>query len=613
MLGRTFVPTMSQPSGEHLSNQSADRVTRRQLQLIIKQLKRGMVSAVVGVGVVVSLSVHQTGWRSCLGWAAVMAFAFGLRSVLMAPYGRRLADPDCDQATVLGAERVLILSTGLIGATIASASWWFFPYLDFYGILLVTVVLSCWPAASIAVQGPHPKSFAFYLLVYSLILATAWFHYMPEYPGISVGIMIYLFAIGMASREIGAMVATVSALESEQIRLNREKDALLAKRDALIVELGEAKTRAENATLSKSRFLAAASHDLRQPVQALSLLAGVLKSTVSDQRQRDISLQIARASDSLEHLFSAILDLSKLEAGAITPDVRTLNVGDMMSRLASEYGAKASARGLQMICEPRGLWIHTDPVLFERVIRNLLENAVRYTEHGQVGLSLEQTDKGFMLQVSDTGTGIPEAEQARIFEEFYQLDSTDASNRNIGLGLGLAIVKRLAALLRLRIGVQSSAGAGSTFSVHIPADTVTIGSRPPPLSAGTGPAHPALAGCPILVIDDDQLVREALALALKAWGALPHTYACLPAALADLAANAATPRIAILDYRLAEGPVGLEVAEEVRLSFPQIKRIMMTGELNQPELADAGMPVLKKPVAHDELRRVIAGMLAAIP
>ena len=608
MLARTHKKNTE--TGASLHTQSADRVTRRQLELILKQLGRGLASAVVGIAIIISLSVEHTGWRNALGWAALMAFAFGLRSVLMLPYAAHLSSPDCEQGTILRAERTLVLSTAFIGAIVASAAWWFFPLLDFYGILVLTVVLSCWPAISIAVQGPHPKSFGFYLLVYSVILSGAWFHYMPMYPGVGVGILVYLFAIGMASREIGALVSTVSALETEQIRLNQEKDALLAKRDTLIEELELAKTSAENATLAKSRFLAAASHDLRQPVQALSLLAGVLKATVEDQRGREISLQIARASDSLEHLFSAILDLSKLEAGAITPDDRTLNLGDMMSRLASEYGSKSAAKGLQMICEPRGLFIHTDPVLFERVVRNLLENAVRYTERGQVGLALEQTETGFVLKVSDTGAGIPEGEQARIFEEFYQLDNTVASS-NIGLGLGLAIVKRLAALLRLRIGVESQAGRGSVFSVHIPASAVTIGSRPPPL-VGSGPMHPALHGCAVLVIDDDQLVREALALALKSWGAFPHTYDCLAAALAGLEQNAATPRIAILDYRLAEGPVGLDVAEQVRRNFPDIKRVMMTGELNQPELAESGMPVLKKPVAHDELRRVIADMLATV-
>jgi CheY-like chemotaxis protein len=282
----------------------------------------------------------------------------------------------------------------------------------------------------------------------------------------------------------------------------------------------------------------------------------------------------------------------------------------MMSRLASEYGSKASARGLQMVCEPRALFIQTDPVLFERVVRNLLENAVRYTEHGQVGLALSQTANGFALAVSDTGAGIPPQEQARIFEEFYQLDSTDASSRNIGLGLGLAIVRRLLALLGLEISLVSAPGAGSTFSLLIPAQAVTLGARPAPLAAGA-PAHPLLTGCPVLVIDDDQLVREALAAALTSWGAQPHTHATLDAALEELGSAGASPRIAILDYRLAEGPVGLDVAQALRMRYPDIRRIMMTGELTQPELADAGMPVLKKPVAHDELRRVLAESLGA--
>jgi signal transduction histidine kinase len=589
---------------------TADRITRRQLELILRQMKRGVVSAVVGVAVITWACVGEAGWRGCLGWAAAMAAAFGLRILLLGPYAPRLADPDCEEATVRRAERLMILSTAFIGAVIASAGWWLFPLMDFEHVLILTVLLCCWPAISISVQGPHPKSFAAYLLVYSVILASAWYRHIPAYPAVSLGILFYLFAIGMASREIGAMVGTVSNLESAQIGLNREKDALLARQAALIEELKAAKTAAENATLAKSRFLAAASHDLRQPVQALSLLAGVLKSTSANVQQREISLQIARASDSLEHLFSAILDLSKLEAGSIMPEPRSLNLGEMMSRLASEYGSKAAAKGLRMVCEPRALFIHTDPVLFERVVRNLLENAVRYTERGQVGLALSQTAGGFALTVSDTGAGIPLGEQARIFEEFYQLDHADASGRNIGLGLGLAIVRRLIALLGLDISLVSAPGTGSAFSLLIPAQAVTLGARPAPLTA-SGPSHALLAGCPVLVIDDDQLVREALGAALKSWGAQPHTHATLGAALEDLRASSEVPRIAILDYRLAEGPVGLEVAEALRARYPEIRRIMMTGELTQPDLADAGMPVLKKPVAHDELRRVLAESLAA--
>jgi signal transduction histidine kinase len=595
-----------------LTQQSADRATRRQLELFMRQAKRALGSAVFGSGLIIWLAVGEAGWRVALGWAALMMCAFGLRAILLSPYAPRLAHQDCDQATVVRAEHILVLSTSLIGAVVASAAWWFFPFVSERTQMLLTVVLCGWPAIGVAVQGPHPKSFRAYLLVYCITLAAAWAYYLPEHLAVTFGILVYPFVLGLASRDIGAMVVTVSNLESEQIRLNQEKDVLLERRNALIEELEAAKTAAENATLAKSRFLAAASHDLRQPVQALSLLAGVLKATVADPRQREISLQIARASESLEHLFSAILDLSKLEAGTVSPDARTLNVGDLMSRLASEYGSKSAAKGLQLVCEPRGLWINTDPVLFERVIRNLLENAVRYTERGQVGLALEQTPKGFVLKVSDTGAGIPASEQARIFEEFYQLDTTAPASRNIGLGLGLAIVKRLAALLKLEISLDSTAGQGSTFGVHIPASAVTIGNRPESMSLPAMPGHPALTGCPVLVIDDDQLVREALALALRAWGAQPHTYACLAAALDGLKQQSASPRIAILDYRLAEGPIGLEVAEEVRQTFPDIKRIMITGELNQPELAEAGMPVLKKPVAHDELRRIIADMLATV-
>ena len=278
------------------------------------------------------------------------------------------------------------------------------------------------------------------------------------------------------------------------------------------------------------------------------------------------------------------------------------SVDTLFARLQSEYGARAAAKGLTFTAGHTSARLHSDPVLFERIVRNLVENAIRYTHEGGVALTFTESFDGFDLMVTDSGIGIDQPEQTRIFQEYYQTAKSPEA-QEIGMGLGLAIVRRLCELLTFTISVQSNVGSGSVFRVAI--SKALVFPAIPNVATKPQPSHLDLSGQRVLVIDDDPLVREALKAALTAWGAMVSPCAVLTE-LEALLMQTPAPGIAIIDYRLAEGPLGLEVAQQILECLPAIKRIMMTGELLlDPDLEATGMPILRKPVSHDKLARVL--------
>ena len=570
---------------------------RRQLDLVLQRARAGDVAAgVVGLALVIA-SYRQVGLPVALTWYATVVAVFALRAwLLRGKLGRLDTVADLD-----GFGRQLAIVHGLMGAAIASAGWWFYGSLDPRSRVLLTLVLVLWPAGGVSVLGVHPRSFLVYVLCYFSVLATSWGYFHPDDWLPLVGLLVMPLLLASASRHLSQLIDTISNLE-------QDKDKLLSRQATLIVSLEQAKTDAEQANLAKSRFLAAASHDLRQPLQAISLLSGVLRTISAEKRVSDISTQLARASESLDTLFGAILDISRLEAGAIKPDIAEFSVDALFARLQSEYGARAAAKGLTFSAKQVGVRLKSDPVLFERIIRNLVENAIRYTREGTILLDLTEREDCFEVTVTDSGIGIDLPEQERIFQEYYQTAKTPEA-LEVGMGLGLAIVRRLCDLLHFKISVRSSPGHGSVFRVAIPRELAARVSRTA-CSEPAGVNHLDLHGKRVVVIDDDPLVRDALTAALSAWGADVASCAVL-SELDSLLAQAPEPAVAIIDYRLAEGPLGLQVAHQIHQRKPSIQRILMTGELLlDPQLEASGMPILRKPVSHEQLASVLGDLIS---
>ncbi|MBI2311968.1 MAG: response regulator [Betaproteobacteria bacterium] len=371
-----------------------------------------------------------------------------------------------------------------------------------------------------------------------------------------------------------------------------------------------AKQEAEASNRAKSQFLAAASHDLRQPLHALGLFVAALNEKACARNVRDIVDHINSSVESLEVLFNELLDVSKLDAGVVRPSVRPFPIRSLLDRLRSDYRALAAEKGLGLIIYPSAAQVMSDLSLLERILRNLLSNAIRYTEKG--GITVECQRRGDILRIDvwDTGIGIPADQHQRIFEEFYQVGNPGRDRRK-GLGLGLAIVRRLARLLGHRLEMNSTVGGGSVFSVEVP---LAKEARPEtPEAEGTAVANATLAGRRIVVVDDEQTVRDGMQALLTGWGCEVIVAASADEALERVANAAGRPELVIADYRLQGGANGIEAIRHLRAVLgANVPGILITGDTAPDRLNEAaasGYHLLHKPVRPARLRALISGTL----
>ncbi|MCC6870494.1 MAG: hypothetical protein IT522_16900 [Burkholderiales bacterium] len=590
-----------------LRDAAAGNLLARQVAIMVPLTKRSFIVVTIGLALIATLFVPLGGWPRFLLWAGAIIGALTLRTAALAYlFHRQTAANPVQQA-----ERIIMVTTGLLGLCVASGAYVYYPIADFPTRALITLILCAWPAGGLGVLGVHPRSFIVYLILYFTVLCSAWWIYEPGLHAVSALMVLFATTIGLLSLQVGRMIATTVTLAHEKDTLLADKDALLADKDTLIGELEAARSQAQEANRYKSRFLAAASHDLRQPVTALSLLAGTLAESNVEARTRTLAQQIVRGLTALESLFTAILDLSKLEAGAVEIQPTTFELSELFAELEHEFRPRFAARGVEFVITARPLWIVTDRVHLERILRNLLDNALKYTDRGRVRLSVQQCAAGVALVVSDTGPGIAPAEHERIFGDFHQLDHHASRSRHSGLGLGLAIVRRLVHALGITIAIHSDVGLGASFSIALPA---TMIAAEPPLAPAQGVAREMdLAGRTIAVIDNDDDVRSAFGLAIDRWGALAIVARDGGEALARVAAAGRPPDIVIADYHLADGERGTDVIAAFRAAYRNVPALLMTGDGDVELLEMYGLDVLRKPVPYATLRAHITGQLAGRP
>jgi len=399
-------------------------------------------------------------------------------------------------------------------------------------------------------------------------------------------------------------------------RLNRVLDDSLRRRyqvETLAADLRLQKDLAEQASRSKSRFLAAASHDLRQPVHALSLFVGALAQRPLEDESRRLVGHVQAAVDSMGAMFNALLDVSQLDAGMVPVQEHVLALRPVLQRIAAGEGALAQRKGLRLRLNAPELAVRSDPVLLERVLRNLVANAVHYTDRGGVLVSARLRGGAVQLRVIDTGVGIAPRRQAEVFQEFVQLHNPER-DRAKGLGLGLAIVRRLVDLLGVPLALRSVPGRGTSFTLRLPAaplDAVEPQAAPQPAAA---PAA-AAPGDLVLVIDDDAGIRAAMAELLAGWGLRVITAAGMAELRPRLMELTVAPRMAICDYRLRGDEDGLAVAAQLRTLFnDDLPIVLITGDTagdGLREAAASGHLLLHKPVTPQALRGAMAAALAA--
>ena len=368
-------------------------------------------------------------------------------------------------------------------------------------------------------------------------------------------------------------------------------------------ELRQQKMIAENADLAKSRFLAAASHDLRQPLHAMSLFADSLNQRIQSSESREILNKLRISMDSLKGLFNSLLDISRLDAEVITPEYSTFHLGRLLDQLINEYQTQASNKNLEIRKRMGDYWVFSDPVLVEQILRNLIWNAIKYTETGGVLVALRKQDTRISAEVWDTGVGISDEEQLKIFDEFHQINNP-GRDRSQGIGLGLSIFQRTAKLLGLDLSLASRPGSGSRFGIdfrQVP-EPITPEER-----EQTFPLDLDLSGVSVLIVDDSEDIRASLSLRMRDLGCQVETAGTLENVTRVL--DFFSPDILLTDFQLQYAESGGMVIKLVRETLGvEVPCIIITGT-TMAETSNIShnqdIEILYKPVQSDEIREAM--------
>ncbi len=413
-----------------------------------------------------------------------------------------------------------------------------------------------------------------------------------EYQGLAVLMMMFLSIVIMVGRN-----QKQSAYEAIRLRFENLD---------LVEKLREQKDVAEQANLAKSKFLAAASHDLRQPLHAMTLFADALEGRLQHPDDR---LVLARLQDSLtamRKLFNALLDISRLDAGIVEPRMKDIRLSQLLDRLQVDYAPQAQEKHLEWRCPSTQAVVRTDPVLLETLLRNLISNAIRYTPHGYIAISCRPLDGWVRIEVEDSGVGIPPDQQTEVFREYHQLNNPERDGTK-GLGLGLAIVERLARLLHHHIELRSVPGEGSCFTVVLPLGSASaLASQEDGEASGETALDADLVGMIVLVIDDQAAVLEGMKALLGRWGCEVIIADSEEAAIAATARAQCIPELIIADYRLRADRTGSQAIDRVRREFgASIPALIVTGDTAPERLREAqasGHMLMNKPVPPARLR-----------
>lgn len=409
---------------------------------------------------------------------------------------------------------------------------------------------------------------------------------------------------GHSVGELGALQAGINQMAESLSRSRNELQQRVREATADMVAQKEA---AERANIAKSHFLAIASHDLRQPMHAIGLFLAALKEQVDVPEALRIVDNIEASVAAMSGLFNALLDISRLDAGVIEVQARVFPANRLLDRIRSAFTAQAEAQGLKLLVVPSRVLLHSDPLLLERIIFNLVSNALRYTARGGVVVGCRWRAGGICIEVWDSGCGIAADKQREVFQEFVQLHNPER-DRDKGLGLGLAIVERLAQLLACKISLRSQLGHGSVFGMQVPcaaAGAVVEEQR----EVGRATLSGQLRGV-VAVVDDDEAILAGMRTLLSGWGLSVVTARGSAELMPQLAAP---PDVLLCDFRLRDGVSGLDVIATLHQHFNQpIAVVLITGDTASDAVRDikaSGYPILHKPLRPAKLRTLLTKML----
>lgn len=594
------------------------RIVATKIRSAMSVSPRNSVAGFAGVAIgLLGMSQTGQGWQfpadwPLLIWAAITSLTLSVNIVLAIRFNRAGHSDEAAIAAALPKVLVLVMT----GACWGSSSWLLLPgaTLEQDTFLLAGIALVLMGGAGAqAVYRPLVLASSLSL---SLVFVTGLLRLAdPIHILLAIGFAVYtaLVLAYTRSQEVAVTTAIELGLENQELLTQRTEQERAARFARSVAE--QAQERAEKADRSKTNFIAATSHDLRQPMHALVQYVEHLRLTCSDPLSGPTIARIEDSISAMANLLDAVLDFTKISMGAINPDIRVFSVDHLLRSIDSQIRPVAQAKGLTFRVESDGGYFESDEILLERIIRNVGQNAVRYTECGDVVIRARLRGSIVRVLVSDSGIGVPADEQRRIFEEYYQVDNR-ARDRRKGLGLGLAIVRDLAHLLGLKVRLKSAPGRGSSFAIEVP--------RAHSVAPVIDPTEHTdmvdfVRGAFVVLIDDDPLALDALTTTLKDFGCRVLAATSGNEALRRLSESEFAPQMVVSDYRLAESENGLQVIamliENLRALYGEsflLPALLITGDTSPEELdrvVKAGHPILHKPFGARRLFDILNAAL----
>ncbi len=558
------------------------------------------VQACLVLGIGLLIIAHVPAWLF-LCWGAATIGTEVLRARYAARLLRRGLEVDPQRA-----HTDFVALAALSGAVIGVGAVLFLPRLPILLQATLAVILLAIPAAGVAVAQSSRYVLAAYVVFILMPASVTW---GVLHPAQSVGVI----ALCMLLCAVLVLVAADGdKLLLRSVAIRHERDRLVRDLEQRNADVRAAMELAEQSAQSRARVLAAASHDLRQPLHALSVYSAVLAAHPAPATLNEVSQNIDQIVRTLGNLLNGLLDLSRLSAGFYVPERQGVALERIVADICVEYQRAAAQKGLAIRQQLEPVRLLGDPVAIGRIVRNLLDNAIKYTAAGEVRIMLRSERRNeaavAVLCVTDTGKGIPAGEQQRIFEEFYQLDNP-GRDRNKGVGLGLAIVQRLCELIGAVVSVESTVGEGTSFCLTLPIVEPIDGERAGPSQAV---AAASFTGKRVYVVDDERDILTSMRTLLTLWG-IDVATAESPDAAAKLFAEGGVPDLMIVDLRFGDAEHGADLALRLQREYAQFPILIVTGETSSEALRQANeqnYTLLQKPIAPELLRNAIVAALA---
>ena len=577
-----------------VSREASPELVKRSIAVILTTTRGGAATALLGGGILGFIFVPAVGWLPFLAWYGVFAAAMLSRQ----RYFHWLLARDGETERTL---RHIAIVAAITGWLATAAIPMFERWLSIADIGVVTIIMVSWIALAVGVLAVQPRVYAFYVAACLLTVFSGWVRHANLHDLLLIGVTM---ALG------GPMMVRLARTVHGQLR----DTVLAAQQNALLVaQLREALANQHEAQLARSRFLGAASHDLRQPVQALLFLSDIFRKSTDQARRDAMAQQIVRTGESIDGMFRHLVDFAQIDAGTMRAVVQPLQLERLVTAAVSGYAEKCAAKGLRFRLEmEQPGTVAADPVLLERMLRNFLDNACKYSLAGEIVLRVEQAGDEVLLSVTDQGVGMEAEDLAQACNAFFRGRSASLAEAE-GIGLGLAISRHMADLMEAQLRLDSQPGRGTCVSIRLP-----LATQPAPIATTESLAQRGapLQGRLVAVVENDRLAREALCAWLREAGARVADGSNLAQLQQVLRTDGETPDFMVADFRLPQG-TGVQAIEAVRAEYGALPALIISGE---PDITgrELPIPVLQKPVTPERLLEALRDALprsqdAAVP